>query len=663
MTTAGGFWQANQTGTTATTNVSGGLLSIAGNINLAERGTGVFNVSGGGEVMVGTLAMVGYSNSGTGANGTFNLLSGGTLAAGTISLYPGQTSYGTGTFNFNGGVLVASGNNVSFMTGISAATVQDNGGAINNGGYNITIGQALAHGGISSTDGGLVFQGSGTTTLTGANSYNGGTTINAGALAFGANNALPASGVVTLNNGASLNLSGYSASLGAVTLASGSIASIPAGGALTATSYNVQSGAIGVPLGGASAALTQTGHGLVTLTAANTYGGGTIVSGGTLQLGDGLSNNGSVVGNITDDATLVFANPSPQQFAGAISGTGSVSENGTATLTLSGSNSYSGPTNVNAGTLVVNGSLAAGGTVTLAAGTTLSGSGSVGMTTLAGSATVDVSQNPANRSLTLAGLILGSNETINFGAFANYTSVPAISAGTVTTSGRSTVSLNFPNGYVPNGIYDLLSFNTVSGYGLGAFTLANGGPSGLGGRQSASLIHTGSMLEMDVTGDYPVWTGANGTAWVGQNNWVLAYAKTVTDFETGDAVQFSDTAGSNAVVNTTVNISSGNVFPANVAFNNNVLSYTVTGANGIAGTCALVVSGSGTVTIANSNSYSGGTYLNAGRLNVNNPAALGSGTLTINGGRWAIPAGDPLRWRPPFRRFGAAISASRARTT
>ena len=45
------------------------------------------------------------------------------------------------------------------------------------------------------------------------------------------------------------------------------------------------------------------------LTAANTYSGGTTVSRATLQLGDGLTANGSVTGNIADNGLLVFANP------------------------------------------------------------------------------------------------------------------------------------------------------------------------------------------------------------------------------------------------------------------------------------------------------------------------------------------------------------------
>ena len=94
---------------------------------------------------------------------------------------------------------------------------------------------------------------------------------------------------------------------------------------------------------------------------------------------------------------------------------------------------------------------------------------------------------------------------------------------------------------------------------------------------------------------------------------------------------------------TTVSIS-GNVSPSSVTFNNNTLSYTLTGASGIAGFTGLAINGSGAVTIANSNSYTGGTTLNAGRLNLANAAALGAaaGTFAINGGTLANAAGGPL---------------------
>ncbi len=100
---------------------------------------------------------------------------------------------------------------------------------------------------------------------------------------------------------------------------------------------------------------------------------------------------------------------------------------------------------------------------------------------------------------------------------------------------------------------------------------------------------------------------------------------------------------------TTVSVSAVPVAASSVTFNNNSLSYTLTGAGGIAGYTSLIMNGSGAVTIATSNSYTGGTTINAGRLNIANSSALGGpttastyGTFTINGGTIDNTSGGPL---------------------
>ena len=86
--------------------------------------------------------------------------------------------------NFDGGTLLASGSNASFMSplGLTDASVEELGGVINNGGFAITIAQGMQTGGINPVDGGLLFLGAGTTTLSGTSTYNGGTTVIGGTL-------------------------------------------------------------------------------------------------------------------------------------------------------------------------------------------------------------------------------------------------------------------------------------------------------------------------------------------------------------------------------------------------------------------------------------------------------------------------------------------------
>ncbi len=59
------------------------------------------------------------------------------------------------------------------------------------------------------------------------------------------------------------------------------------------------------------------------LTGTNTYSGGTKVTAGTLQVGDG-GTSGAVVGDITDNAALAFKRSDSVTYAGAISGTGTL---------------------------------------------------------------------------------------------------------------------------------------------------------------------------------------------------------------------------------------------------------------------------------------------------------------------------------------------------
>jgi fibronectin-binding autotransporter adhesin len=95
-----------------------------------------------------------------------------------------------------------------------------------------------------------------------------------------------------------------------------------------------------------TSSLTKTGDGSLILSGSNSYSGGTTVSAGIFQ-----GTTSSLVGTITNNASLVFDQATSGSFSGNIGGTGSVSITGGGTVTLSGSNSYTGGTSVLSSTL------------------------------------------------------------------------------------------------------------------------------------------------------------------------------------------------------------------------------------------------------------------------------------------------------------------------
>jgi autotransporter-associated beta strand protein len=108
-------------------------------------------------------------------------------------------------------------------------------------------------------------------------------------------------------------------------------------------------------------ALVKFGANTLTLTADNTHTGGTIISGGTLQLGNGGS-TGSVAGGIQNGTALVLnRSDSALNLSGTITGAGSVTKTGSGTVTLSALNLYTGGTTVSNGTLILADADASGG--------------------------------------------------------------------------------------------------------------------------------------------------------------------------------------------------------------------------------------------------------------------------------------------------------------
>lgn len=102
--------------------------------------------------------------------------------------------------------------------------------------------------------------------------------------------------------------------------------------------------------------LNKTDFGTLILSGNNTYTGDTLVSQGSLQLGDG-GNSGSVLGDIVlaktdhDIGALKINRADDYALTGKISGEGGVSHLGTGTTTLTADNSFSGGLSVEKGTV------------------------------------------------------------------------------------------------------------------------------------------------------------------------------------------------------------------------------------------------------------------------------------------------------------------------
>lgn len=395
--------------------------------------------------------------------------------------------------------------------------------------------------------------------------------------------------------------------------------------------------------GGAAGAVTIAYPGV---TPNNLYfdSSGYVITGATLILGGGSVNispgpqTGAPAAE-TIDSTLVAVN--------------GLSLTGSGVLTLGGAASCPGPTAISSGTLLINATDTTS-SITVGNGSTtfgaLGGSGSTG-------ASVSVAANAKNAviagcagsgGLTVGGLSFAGAAGIYIANVSQYSTSAAI-----VVTGANGLSVPTQGGSVPivlagaapsgTGTVELLQYSgSITGGNSAAFTLNTAGLTGAGVRASFTLTNPSGYIDLRYSVDHPVWTGAldgkwvtsSGTAASGTADWKSALTGGATNFVQGDSVIFNDTAGAS----TTVNISGANVAPSAVTFDNNTLGYTLTGAYGIAGATSLTVNGSGAVTIANSNSYSGGTTVNAGRLSATCTSALGTGPLAQNGGTVSIAA-------------------------
>lgn len=516
----------------------------------------------------------------------------------------------------------------------------------------------------------LIKAGSGTLTLGTANAYTGGTSITGGTVVLG-NIASLGTGPVSIGN-AGLNIANFNITnpltfSGTNTLTARDSAKVNAVSGDGTVNLNITSGLFDL-----NGNLTGFGGAFVLTTNTNIrFVNGSGSGGAIFDLGSGtgsttVRNNlpaiamgglrggtGTIVyGQSNNDSPTTFTIGGSGQdcmFSGAIrNGTfgpasiTSVTKTGAGTLTLAGTSNYTGATRVNEGTLRVTGALGATA-VTVADGASLTGSGTIG-----GSVVVETGGNISSGSggagtlamsggLTLNGTPLTfdlSNTTTPGGGVNDLYTI----GGALTLNGTIVVTPNLLNGPLATGTYTLIGGGSST---VNNATFVWGGPPN-GGRQSVAFdASTPGTLKLVVTGTPSVslvWTGTPGSTWdsgdpvnpaIGAANWRNGTA--ADRFVKYDAVTFDDTLTNGGVV------LSGGVEPASVTVNNTSKAVAInSNAGSINGAASLVKSGTGTLTLDGANTYSGGTTLNAGTIQLAsdnaNTNAFGSGPITLKGG-------------------------------
>ena len=604
----------------------------------ALNGSGSVNITTTGP---SSLTLGGNNGSGTFSGMILGAAAGGVTLSGTgLQVLSGSNTY-TDITTINSGTLqIGNGGGTGALS--PASVITNNGVLSFSRSDNITQGTHFSGSPITGS-GTLAQLGPGTLTLNAANSYSGPTLISGGVLnvaslanvftpsPLGTGTGSPADLVI---DGGTLQYTGAApASTDRLfTVGASGHATLDASGGPAGTmTLGVNGGAIAFANSSAPATLTLTGS-------------------GPGVLGAAVGNSGSIP-NIT---SIVKTGAGTWNLAGANTYTGTTAVNA-GTLYISGTNSATGPTIVSAGALYITGS-AATTSISVAGAATLGGTGSAtsAAANVANGGILDFSANAGN-TFSLGGVAFAGHATINLDALTNYTANPVLSTGALTpssTAGLITIDANLGSATVLSGTYDLIRYTgSIGGAGLPAFTIA---VNGIGNRQTATLVNVSNQIDLVVNGFSPFWSG-NQADWRATNAWTLHPGNTPTTFQTGDGDTFDDSAiGSTFGGNVALN--AGNVAPATVTFNNNSLAYTVSGSFGITGSATLTVNGPGTVTIANSNGYTGATTLAGGQLNLANPAAIGSGLLALNGGvldntsgsAMTLSGNNPQHWNGSF---------------
>jgi len=582
----------------------------------------------------------------------------------------GLVKYGTGTLTLNGnnthslvtsvtggGLVVANGAQLSASTAglsIQNATVDLGTNSQSVGSVYVSNGSILGSGTLTSTAGQFYFVGAnvtpnlagsvnatitspGTTTLSGNNSYSGRTYLSASATLILANaNALAGSTLSTYSNGSPVQLSApgtntynFGGLEGSLNLNFGAN-SLSIGANNENTSFGSSTGILS-----GSGTVTKVGNGTLTLLGNNTYSGGTTISAGTLALGNG-GTSGSVTGDITNNANLVFNRSGNSTYSDTISGTGNFTKAGSGILNLNGTQTYTGTTTISGGTLGLVGSLAST-SVAISSGATLLNQNS-GLS--ADSSIVNAGTFTINASETVGSLSGSGNTVLN----------AALTTGDLGTADEISGNITGNASLTKTGTGNLTL--TGSATNSGGLVISNGTVSiGNGGT-------TGSVTGNITNNAALAFNRSNNSTYSG----IISGTGTLEKLGNGTLTLTGNNSANGAITITTGTLQLGNGGTsgsvAGDITNNGALAINrsddLTFSNTMSGTGSVVKLGNNTLTYNSTVTPTGGTFVNAGTLVVSgttsavtinaNGTLAGNGTVgnvVINSGGTIAPGNSP----------------------
>lgn len=459
-------------GSGITNSLNGGTVNVnaaVGNPINVMAGGGTEQNTGGNRTWSGALSGSGpltviassthtWTGNNTAYSGTMTLQGSGALRLSSVNSVSASTAY-----NFNGGTMNANAAGLFNLGSLSGAS--GNIGSPANQNFSIgALGTDTTFSGVINGAGLIIKTGAGTLTLDGANTYTGFTIIS--------------NGVVQIGSG------GTSGKLASPAITNNTVLSLNRSDVVTFTNLIVGPGSV-----------RHVGSGTTTLTAANTYSGGTTLSNGILKFVTGTLGTGGVnfsggtlqwgtsttadissqTVTINSPGGTVDVNGNSVAFANAIGNSGSgvltvQSTTANGVLNLQSANTYTGGTTVSSGTLKVNNTTGSGvgsGGVTVASGATYGGNGIVSGTVEIQSSGIFAPGNSVGTN-TVGGLTMDAGSLYNF----EFNATPANDRVVVSTASGLTINGGAFNLYSEGGISP---WTTPGTYNLVQFTGAIGG--------------------------------------------------------------------------------------------------------------------------------------------------------------------------------------------